>query len=70
MCGMWGICQVTLFSRRFVPKGFKIVEGEERTLGHLFDDDKRLAEVRKRWDKTFEDKTALEYCMKEKIEQQ
>ncbi len=41
-------------------KGFKIVEDKEITFGHFFDDDKRLAEVRKRWDEAFGDKTALE----------
>jgi antitoxin component of RelBE/YafQ-DinJ toxin-antitoxin module len=41
-------------------KGFKIVEDEERTFGHLFDDDKRLAEVRKRWDEAFGEKTAMD----------
>jgi len=34
-------------------KGFKIVEDPERTLGHLFDDDERLAEVQKRWSEAF-----------------
>lgn len=47
-------------------KGFKIVEDEERTFGHLFDDDKRLAEVRKRWDKTFGEKTALDILHRKK----
>lgn len=41
-------------------KGFKIVEDEERIFGHLFDDDKRLAEVRKRWDEAFGEKTAMD----------
>lgn len=41
-------------------KGFKIVEDEERTFGHLFDDDKRLAEVRKRWDEAFGEKSAMD----------
>ena len=47
-------------------KGFKIVEDEERTFGHLFDDDKRLAEVRKRWDQTFGEKTALDILHRKK----
>jgi antitoxin component of RelBE/YafQ-DinJ toxin-antitoxin module len=41
-------------------KGFKIVEDEERTFGHLFDDDKRLAEVRKHWDEAFGEKSAMD----------
>ncbi len=40
--------------------GFKIVEDEERAFGHLFDDDKRLVEVRKRWDEAFGEKTAMD----------
>ena len=47
-------------------KGFKIVEDEGRTFGHLFDDEERLTEVRKRWDKAFGDKTALEILHKKK----
>ncbi len=47
-------------------KGFKIVEDEERTFGHLFDDDKRLSEVRKRWDKAFGDKTAMDILHRKK----
>ncbi len=47
-------------------KGFKIVEDEERTFGHLFDDDKRLSEVRKRWDEAFGDKTALDILNRKK----
>jgi hypothetical protein len=47
-------------------KGFKIVEDEERTFGHLFDDDKRLSEVRKRWDQAFGDKTALDILHRKK----
>ncbi len=47
-------------------KGFKIVEDEGRTFGHLFDDEKRLVEVRKRWDEAFGDKTALEILHKKK----
>ncbi len=47
-------------------KGFKIVEDEERTLGHLFDDDRRLADVRKRWDEAFGEKTALDILHRKK----
>jgi len=47
-------------------KGFKIVEDEERTFGHLFDDDKRLAEVRKRWDEAFGEKTAMDILHRKK----
>ena len=47
-------------------KGFKILEDEERAFGHLFDDDKRLSEVRKRWDAAFGDKTALEILHRKK----
>lgn len=46
--------------------GFKILEDEERTFGHLFDDDKRLSEIRKRWDETFGEKTALEILHRKK----
>ncbi len=41
-------------------KGFKIVEDEEMTFGDLFDNPKKLAKVRKHWDKTFGKKTAIE----------
>ncbi len=41
-------------------KGFKIVEDEEGTLGDLYDNPKKLAQVRKRWDKAFGKKTAME----------
>ena len=41
-------------------KGFKIVEEEEGTFGDLYDNPKKLAEVRKRWDETFGKKTAME----------
>ncbi len=47
-------------------KGIKILEDEERALGHLFDDEKRLSEVRKRWNAAFGDKTALEIMHRKK----
>ncbi len=47
-------------------KGFRIIEDEEKTFGHLFDDDNRLAEVRKRWNEAFGDKTALEILHRKK----
>jgi len=47
-------------------KGFKIVEDKERTFGHLFDDDERLAEVQKRWSEAFGDKSALDILHRRK----
>lgn len=41
-------------------KGFKIVEDEEKAFTNLFDDDKKLTEVRKRWDEAFGEKTVME----------
>ena len=41
-------------------KGFKIVKDEEGTFGDLFDNPQKLANVRKRWDKAFGNKTATQ----------
>ncbi len=38
----------------------------KRSLGHLFDDENRLAEVRNRWNEAFGDKTALEILNRKK----
>ena len=38
----------------------------KRSLGHLFDDEERLADVRKRWNETFKDKTAVEILHRKK----
>jgi len=47
-------------------KGFKIVKDDEKIFGDLFDNAKKLSEVRKRWDEAFGKKTAVEILHIEK----
>lgn len=47
-------------------KGFKIVEDDESSFGDLYDNPKKLADVRKRWDEAFGNKTAPEILHRKK----
>ncbi len=44
----------------------RMEEIREKTFGHLFDDEERLAEVQNRWSEAFGTKTALEILHRKK----